>query len=584
MMRTTLLVLAIAAAYLLLRGWPESWSVILRISLAGLILLAALLFWGRSSKSSSKGTTPTRKARFVDLLGPAMTILWVESFLLAFLALAPAPSGHLAASFHEMLVIESPSRLADEALPENPSLSNVAAETGQTITSNWLFSGPGPRRLNKDREVRPSNRPEIYLYPGSADDAQRLLTSHRFLRNFTLSSYRNGAWYPQAIVPNTLAAQNGRIDRLPATPGRPIDYEISHLASFGQPNLAVTIPSFTSLNQSTIREIAPDTFRLPPPPSGQKSYRYAVTSVPFDLSGVAEVVPGKSPSPEYLALPESPSFQKNLRDLAATFGPPSHSALNALHHHLQSQFEYTLNPSIPPDADPIENFLFESKKGYCSHFASATVMLARAMGIPSRMAFGWSGGRYFESPNFFVFRAREAHTWTEIFLRDYGWVIFETTPSSRNEGAPSIAPSGETPPYPDDDAPPVEASPDSDLPLATLLRISCSTGGLALVILLLGLAFKHRKQPESLTHSSHATLPEIPHYLATFRQACANQGCPMPPGRTLRDHLTRIGEPPFTRELLTYHYGVQYSENPRDRSRERRLLRQLREWSRSGSA
>ena len=61
---------------------------------------------------------------------------------------------------------------------------------------------------------------------------------------------------------------------------------------------------------------------------------------------------------------------------------------------------------------------------------TATAMLTRAMGIPSRLAFGWSGGRYYEGPNFYVFRGREAHAWTEIYLQNHGWVIFDTTPPS----------------------------------------------------------------------------------------------------------------------------------------------------------
>lgn len=580
-MRTALLLIATAATYALLRGWPESWHVILRISFAGTLILLALVFWGFPVKSLHSSFHPVahaaRRPRFTDLLGIVVTLLLIECFLMVFLALAPAQSEKLAVSLQEVLADRSEAR--EVITQDSTKQTSSGARAGTFVTSNWLFSGPGPRRINKNREVRPTNRPEVYLYPKTPRDAQILLTSRRFLRNFTLSTYRDGAWFPSSIVPQTLSANDNLITRPASTPGRPVSYDISHQANLGKPTLAITVPNFIAMAQPALREIAPDTYRLPPLPPGEKSYRYGATSIPFDLSKASAIVPGESPASEYLALPADPALRSRLQALATSFGPPSRPSLEALRKHLETQCRYSLSPEIPDEADPIESFLFGTQSGYCSHFASATVLLTRAMGIPSRLGFGWSGGRYFEGPGFFVFRAREAHTWAEIYLRDQGWVIFETTPSSRNEGSPSLAPPEEPPPFPDDYRPPEAGEPDPGEPLAPLLKASLWTGTLALATLLVGFLFHKKRQiPMDSPSPDHLPLPETPHYLAAFRQTCLALGSPMPPGRTLRDHLERIEAPAFAGELLDYHYGVQYGDRRPEKRLEKKFLRQLREW------
>ena len=75
----------------------------------------------------------------------------------------------------------------------------------------------------------------------------------------------------------------------------------------------------------------------------------------------------------------------------------------------------------------VEFFLFESKRGYCLHFATAMAVMCRAVGIPARLAVGYSPGDYDADRDEYVVRERHTHAWPEIYLDGVGWVAFDPT-------------------------------------------------------------------------------------------------------------------------------------------------------------
>ena len=103
---------------------------------------------------------------------------------------------------------------------------------------------------------------------------------------------------------------------------------------------------------------------------------------------------------------------------------------------LENSTSYTLTPgSAPVNTDIVEYFLFDSREGYCVHYASAATLMYRLYGIPARY-----GAGYAVQPSDFVLQEdgtwvaevtdESAHAWTEIFLEDYGWTPVEVTPAS----------------------------------------------------------------------------------------------------------------------------------------------------------
>jgi transglutaminase-like putative cysteine protease len=93
------------------------------------------------------------------------------------------------------------------------------------------------------------------------------------------------------------------------------------------------------------------------------------------------------------------------------------------------QFRYSLtNPSPPPGADAISFFL-RTQQGFCTHFATAMAIMGRALGMPTRVALGFSAGRFDNASHSYVVRGTEAHVWPQIYFAQYGWVNFEPTSS-----------------------------------------------------------------------------------------------------------------------------------------------------------
>lgn len=127
---------------------------------------------------------------------------------------------------------------------------------------------------------------------------------------------------------------------------------------------------------------------------------------------------------------------------------PYHMA-RALADYLRtnSRFSYATVAALPSDAgqDLVDFFLFDrnGQVGYCEYFASAMAVMARTLGLPSRVAVGYAPGERIEN-GIFQYRERQAHAWTEIFFPGYGWQIFEATHSiaavARVPGAGTVPP------------------------------------------------------------------------------------------------------------------------------------------------
>jgi len=92
-----------------------------------------------------------------------------------------------------------------------------------------------------------------------------------------------------------------------------------------------------------------------------------------------------------------------------------------------SNFTYSLDAKTPDGVDPMEYFLFQSKKGYCEFFATAMGDMLRSLGIPARLVNGFGPGTFDAQTNQYVVRGEDAHTWVEVYFPKYGWIPFEPT-------------------------------------------------------------------------------------------------------------------------------------------------------------
>ncbi|MCZ6666737.1 MAG: DUF3488 and transglutaminase-like domain-containing protein [Gammaproteobacteria bacterium] len=98
----------------------------------------------------------------------------------------------------------------------------------------------------------------------------------------------------------------------------------------------------------------------------------------------------------------------------------------ALAFFRDNDFYYSLTPPLLP-RDAVDDFIFDTREGFCEHFASAFVVLMRAAGIPARVVTGYQGGDYNSVGEYLVVRQRDAHAWAEVYLSGRGWLRVDPT-------------------------------------------------------------------------------------------------------------------------------------------------------------
>jgi len=89
-------------------------------------------------------------------------------------------------------------------------------------------------------------------------------------------------------------------------------------------------------------------------------------------------------------------------------------------------FYYTTTPPLLRE-DPVDEFLFSTRAGFCEHYASSFAVLMRAAGIPARIVTGYQGGELNTVGNYLTVRQADAHAWAEVWLKDDGWVRVDPT-------------------------------------------------------------------------------------------------------------------------------------------------------------
>jgi transglutaminase-like putative cysteine protease len=112
-----------------------------------------------------------------------------------------------------------------------------------------------------------------------------------------------------------------------------------------------------------------------------------------------------------------------------------------IEHYLRQSYTYSLAPPPSEFSSPYAAFIFDTRSGYCQHFAGTMALLLRYNGIPSRVAVGFATGEA-ESPGVYLVSTNNAHAWVEAYFPTVGWLAFDPTPgrSLPVAGASSTSP------------------------------------------------------------------------------------------------------------------------------------------------
>lgn len=157
----------------------------------------------------------------------------------------------------------------------------------------------------------------------------------------------------------------------------------------------------------------------------------------YDLSSYTNyVLPenSKTSMKRYLKLPASHSNEQGsnlyksrlLINKLKSPTNPQETINNVLNYFATQNFYYSRKPPLLYK-NPIDEFLFETKRGYCEHYASSFTVLMRLAGIPARIVTGYQGGEINPIDDFMTIRQSDAHAWSEVFLGKKGWVRVDPT-------------------------------------------------------------------------------------------------------------------------------------------------------------
>jgi hypothetical protein len=243
---------------------------------------------------------------------------------------------------------------------------------------------------------------------------------------------------------------------------------------------------------------------------------------------------------EYLALPGGVS--QRVRDLAVEITAAAETPWDkaeALATYLNRDGGFTYSLEIEgEDITTIDQFLFDVKKGYCEQYAASFGVMARSIGLPTRVAVGYTYGT--EANGTYVVRNRDAHAWPEVYFSGLGWIALEPTPGRFENGSGTGDPNAA--PGPAEVAPPAATettvttapsptasntlpnrNPDQNLtlnaaetggssggtsnPFGQILVGLAFIAGVALVVVLVGLAFLVVRSARRTHRRRHAPDP-----------------------------------------------------------------------------
>lgn len=247
-------------------------------------------------------------------------------------------------------------------------------------------------------------------FPDRAPEPQE-----RYWRGPVFDSFDGRGWEPSPMATQPRSVRT-------VVNGQPLSYELTMEPSGSRWLLALDVPSATQLPRDTSLDYS-DVLLADNPLNERRVYQgsaYTQYILQPELTERERM--------HFLQLPRgynprTLSMAKEWRDA----GLDDHAIIKkALEMYRKGNFFYTLQPPRL-DRDSVDDFLFNTKKGFCEHYSSSFTFLMRASGIPARVVTGYQGGEKNELGDYYIVRQYDAHAWSEVWLQGQGWVRIDPT-------------------------------------------------------------------------------------------------------------------------------------------------------------
>lgn len=237
----------------------------------------------------------------------------------------------------------------------------------------------------------------------------------RYWRGLVLTRFNGRTW--TGLEPSVSASAQQQI----VVSGDPIAYEITLEPTRQQWVFALDMPMTWSLPKTFM---GPQQQLARPVPIDQriayKAVSYPEYRVETEISGLYR--------DWFSSLPDNSNERtaELARQMRAEAGNDRDFIDAVLRKFHNEEFFYTLEPP-PLGNDPVDRFLFETRRGFCEHYASAFSVMMRSVGIPSRIVLGYHGGEINPMGGHLIVRQSDAHAWTEVWLDGLGWYRIDPT-------------------------------------------------------------------------------------------------------------------------------------------------------------
>ena len=256
-------------------------------------------------------------------------------------------------------------------------------------------------------------------------------------RGSALSRFNGARWDEPVLTMNQIKDVHGMVpvaDRwqLSRRDGARLVYRVDVNSSDTGTLFIAGVPEFINVDTPSLVRTAEDSFRALPTPGEPLGYEISAQNgapLPYPLSNSDRARNLKLPMVDRRipVLGRSWSAGTDSTDMARAL---------RIQDHLRREFIYSLDGGTRASGhDPLANFLFVTRRGYCEYFASAMAVLLRTQGIPARVATGFQSGYYNDVSGSWVLRASDAHAWVEAWIEGRGWVTFDPTPPATDPSA-----------------------------------------------------------------------------------------------------------------------------------------------------
>jgi transglutaminase-like putative cysteine protease len=146
----------------------------------------------------------------------------------------------------------------------------------------------------------------------------------------------------------------------------------------------------------------------------------------------------------YTQLPDDvPARVTDLAERVAAGAPTTFDKVKALEAWMAANTSYTLDiPPLPAGADAVDQYLFVDRQGFCEQIGTSLVVMLRSLGVPARLAVGFTPGERNPFTGLWEVRAKDAHAWAEVWFPGVGWQAFDPTASVPFAGDPFSSAAG----------------------------------------------------------------------------------------------------------------------------------------------